>query len=138
MSANSRVVKITAKATLKNNYVPSIFSVLALVFCCFIGLYSTGYLSLVVGEIISSVILFFYTIFLTIPLFFGVLRFFWRMLCSSIDNPVSVFYFFSEKKLYFNCLKLTLKLILKAIVPAIILFIPVFGLWLVSKGSILK
>lgn len=138
MSANSRVVKITAKATLKNRFVSSVFSALSLIFCCFIGVFSTSYISLVVGDIVSTVLLLLYSFFLSVPLFFGVLRFFWRMLFSSNDNPVSVFYYFSEKTIYLKCLKLTLKLVLKAIIPAIILFIPVFGLWLVSKGSIFE
>jgi len=138
MATSSRVVKITAKTTLKNNFLRSVFSSMPILFCIFIGIYISSFLDYIGGSIVSGIFLTLFTVFLTVPLCLGVIRFFWRMLFSVNDNPISVFYYFSNKGLYLKTLKLTGVILFKAIVPALILAIPVVGLWLVSKGAIFE
>lgn len=138
MNAGNRAVKITAKTALKNNMLRSIFSVSIIIFSVFICTYLSYLVGIIFGGIVSALFSIAFTLLIIIPLCLGVLRFFWRILFSVEDNPVSSFYYFSSKKLYFKSLSFILILLLKVIPPAIILAIPVFGVWLVSKGSIFE
>lgn len=138
MTAGNRVIKITAKTALKNNMLRSVFSSAILIFCVLICTYVSYLIGIVGGSITSTVFSVLFTVFLNVPLCLGVLRYFWRLLFSAEDNPVSVFYYFSEKALYLKSLKLIFSLILKAFLPALILAVPVIGLWSVSKGLIFE
>ena len=138
MAISSRVVKITAKTTLKNNYLSCVFSGLILIFTFFVGVYVLGNIGLMGKEWITGVLFALYNFFIVLPICLGVLRFFWRNMFSVNDHPVSVFYYFSNSKLYKKCIKMNFLLLLKAIIPSLILAIPVVALWLLTKGLIFE
>ena len=138
MAISSRVVKITAKTSLKNNYLSCLFSGLILIFTIFAGVYIAGNIGFMGYDWITIPLSALFTFFIVLPLAFGVLRFFWRNMFSVNDYPISVFYYFSDSKLYKRCIKLSFLLLLKAIIPSLILAIPVVALWLVTKGIVFE
>ena len=138
MTVSNKVVKITAKTVLKNNMLKSIFCVLPLIFCAVINTYVSFILNTLGIHLVSKILNLLCTLFLTLPIFFGVLRYFWRLSFSAEDSPVSVFYYFSNFQLYKKCLKLVLYLIIKSLPIIILLALPVFAVWLISQGSIFK
>lgn len=138
MNTGSRAVKITAKTALRGNLLRSVFAVCAIIFAVFINTYVAYLLETVLGKAVSAIISSLFSFLLIFPLFLGELRFFWRMLFSSQDNPSSVFYYFSDKGLYLKCLSFILNFLIKIIPPALVLAVPVIGVKLVSKGSIFE
>lgn len=138
MNVGNRAVKMTAKTALKGNMLRSAFTVAITAFVWFIGVYLSYLSEIAFGDVFSAVFCGAFVIFLFLPLFCGVLRFFWRILFGVKDAPVSVFYYFTEKKLYMRALSLIFGLILKAVPPALVLAIPTVGLKLVSMGSIFE
>lgn len=138
MNVGNRAVKITAKTALKGNMLRSVFAVSAAAFAVFICTYLPYLSGIAAGRVFSALLSAALTLLLLLPLFFGVLRFFWRMLFGVKDAPLSIFYYFSEKKLYFRALGLISALILKAVPPTLILAVPTVGVRLVSKGSVFE
>lgn len=124
MTATSSVVKLTAKTALKNNW-PKAAAVCVISVCArlIVGLTASlaAYMANgTVGIILSAVLSF----FILLPLFLGVIRFFWRMIFSADDSPVLVFYYFSGKKHYMRAVKLAFLLTVRALFFGIILLIP--------------
>lgn len=134
MTGGSRIVKITAKTALKGNILKSVIAVSVFLFCYFICNYSAGIFSYTGNYSVSYIIFTLMFIFLIAPLFLGLIRFVWRMLFSANDNPIAVFYYLSDKKLYIKSLKLIFLLIFKAIPIGLLLFFPVILLWFFSQG----
>lgn len=138
MTVSNKVVKITAKTVLENNMLKSIICVLPLIFCAIINTYVSFILNTLGIPLVSKILNLLCTVFLTLPIFFGVLRYFWRLSFSAEDGPISVFYYFSNFKVYNKCLKLIFYLIIKSLPIFIILALPVFAIWLISQGSVFK
>lgn len=135
MNVSNRIVKITAKTALKDNFLNSLFSCIPLIFTFFLGAYSSFLLNIILGDIFANIYLLLFTFFITLPLFFGVLRYFWRLLNSAKDNPIIVFYYFSKKNLYLKTIKLLFSLFLRLLPTIIILIIPIIFVWLISSGA---
>lgn len=134
MTSGSKIVKITAKTALKGNILKTIFAVCIFLFCYFICNYSSGIFSYTGDYTFCYVLFTLMCIFLITPLFLGLLRFIWRMLFSVNDNPVSVFYYFSDKNKYIKSLDFIFYLIFKAIPMALLLFVPIFVIWIATQG----
>lgn len=134
MTAGSNSIKNTAKTALKGNYTSAIISGLILVFCALINIYVSSLTEIFAGSIFSEISYLLMSVFLFFPLSMGVLRFFWRMILGCDDNPVSVFYYFSAKTLYFKAMKFFFAIAIKLIPIAIILFLPVLFVWLLSQS----
>ena len=82
-----------------------------------------------------SNILFYLMLFaVIIPVFLGLIRFYWRALFAVVDNPLNIFYYFGEKKRYIKCLKITFAVIIKALPVCVILYIPYLLVWLVTQN----
>ena len=134
MTSGSKIVKITAQTALKGNMLKSILTVCVFLFCYFICNYSAGIFSYTGNYVVSYILFTLICIFLIAPLFLGLLRFIWRMLFSASDNPVSVFYYFSDKKKYLKALEFIFNCIFKAIPVALLIFLPTIIIWIVTRG----
>lgn len=136
MSAGSKIVKATAKSTLKNNYSVSLFCSTALIIVFFLGTYISYPLTMSLGNVIGSLFMAFFSFFVTAPVFLGVLRFFWRLSFSVTDSPLMIFYYFSKKELYFRTIKFLFNILVKLIPSLILLTLPPFTVFLISKGEV--
>lgn len=136
MSVGSNVVKITAKNALKDNFLKASIACLILVFTWLICVNSAGLLSYAFGNAVAELFFVLLAIFLVLPVFLGVLRYIWRMLHSVTDNPVAVFYWFSEKALYVKAIRFILQYALRIALWFAILNIPSLLLFALSKSFI--
>lgn len=134
MTGGSKIVKITAKTALKGNMLKSVFAVSIFLFCYFICNYSAGIFSYTGNSTVSYVLFTLMCIFLIAPLFLGLLRFIWRLLFSANDNPIAVFYYLSDKEHYRKAMKFVFQLIFKAIPMVLLIFFPIFLIWIVTQG----
>ncbi len=134
MTSGSKIVKITARTALKGNTLKTIFAICVFLFCCFICNYSASIFSYTGDFAFSYALLTLMCIFLIAPLFLGLLRFIWRMLFSANDNPISVFFYFSNKLNYTKALIFIFLLIFKAIPIGLLLFSPIFIIWIATRG----
>ncbi|MBE6808348.1 MAG: DUF975 family protein [Ruminococcaceae bacterium] len=134
MIGGSKAVKITAKTTLKGNWLKLIFAVGAFLFCCFICDYSAGILSYTGVYALSVAISALLTVFVLAPILLGLIRFVWRILFDADDSPVSIFYYLSDKKLYRKAVKFIWAIIIKALPAALILYFPIILFWFFTQG----
>ena len=135
MSPNSRAVKETAKTVFMKNPLNMIIAGLVFLFSFFISIYSASVLAYIGFEFVSELISTVLFITLVIPIFFGLIRYYWRALFSVVDNPISVFYYLTDKKKYFKCLKLIFSVILRALPVVFLLYLPYFTVWLITQES---
>lgn len=70
------------------------------------------------------------------PLFMGFLRYIWRLVSGVTDNPIALFYYFSDKKLYTKVLKFVFSLGVRAIICYLVFSIPVFVLKIITGTRI--
>lgn len=133
MSVSSSAVKQIAKESLKNNYLKAFVSCLVLILAWILQINIGGLLLDVMGDIVALIISALIGIFLVSPLVFGVLKYFYNLTVKIAENPVSVFYWFSEKKLYFKALKFTLHFTLRTAFWLLVLNIPSILLFAFSK-----
>lgn len=136
MSASSHVIKLTAKTALKGNWASAIITSAVTVFAYFIFNLVSSVLSMVIGDIAANIILYCMLFFLFLPLCFGLLRYFWRLLFSVCDNPLSVFHYFSEKTLYLKVLKLEFLILVRVLGFGIVLYLPAIAVWIISNNFI--
>ena len=132
MVAGSKAVKNTALTTLKSNLMPLIFSGLIIIFAFFGCNLIASLFSYANLDIISIIANFTLLFFLFFPLFFGLLRFNWRVVLGVTDNCISVFYFFSSLTLYKKIIKLQLILLFKALLRGVFFFLPALFIKLIS------
>ena len=100
MKAGNNVIKITALTALKGKYLKTVFSCLILIFSVFIGLFIISLLEIFLPSLITNILGVAYLIFAVSPLFLGTLRYIWRLLFAVNDKPITVFFYFSDKKHY--------------------------------------
>ncbi|MBR6510281.1 MAG: hypothetical protein IKT38_06725 [Clostridia bacterium] len=138
MTVGTNTIKQTAKSFLSGNFLKTVISSLVFLFCIWIGVYLSTIITAFCSVLLSKIFLFLFTLFLTIPLFFGFLRFSWRLIKESDDKPISVFYYFSHISLYFKVLKLIFIVTLKLLPVAVVLFLPVLFIWVLSQSFIFE
>mgnify|MGYP002521592532 CR=1 FL=1 len=126
MTASTLSVKITAKTALKNNWIKASAACLIVVFSYLVLGMAASFTAYISNNFAAAAVFTIVSVFLLSPLFFGLIRFFWRMLFGADDFPSSVFYCFSSKKAYMRALKLTLSLLVRAVFFGIVLFVPAF------------
>lgn len=134
MSVGSNAVKSTAKTALKENYLSTVASSLILIFSWIVCLNCAALLMPVVGEIGVFIIAVLMTVFLLLPMALGLLRSVWRLLFGVSDGPLSVFYWFSDIKLYSRALKLISQFGLRIILWLAILNLPSLLLFFLSHS----
>lgn len=133
---SSKAVKITAKTSLKGKWISAIASCCILIFSFMIASNSVSVLSIVTGEFIAELLLLLLFVFLICPLILGLIRYFWRILFDVQDNPLSVFYYFSNKLIYKRTLGLILFLVFKFIIWGLFLKIPLYITELISNDNV--
>lgn len=136
MSTSSSAVKITAKTSLKGNWISAIASCCILIFSYMIISNSVSILSLVTGDLIAELVLLCFYILILAPLALGLIRFFWRLLFDACDKPTALFYYFSDKHNYKRAIGLIFSLTFKVILWGFFLKIPVFITEILANDSI--
>ena len=136
MSVGSNAVKVTAKTALKNNWVKVITICMVLIFTVFISNFVASLITVLTGRYLAIAITAFVTVFLTLPLILGILRYVWRMLFSADDNPISVFYWFSSKTLYKRAMNLVWILTLRALLWLAVFNLPTVFIYIFSRSFI--
>ena len=134
MSVGSNAVKSTAKTALKGNYLSMVVSSLILAFSWILCLNLAFLLMPVVGEIGTFIIGVLMLLFLLLPMVLGLLRSVWRLLFGVRDNPLSVFYWFSEKSQYLRSLKLIFQISMRIIIWLVVLNLPSLLLFFFSRS----
>lgn len=139
MFPSSIAVKKTALATLKNEWPTAIIAAVILLafFLVSINLFSfIGYIfSNTVAQVIVYIILCAGVIFIYLPLFFGVLRFYWSLAAETPLGISEIFYYFSNIGVYKRLINFIFRLFSKMVLKAFVLLIPSFIIDLVSKFS---
>ncbi len=133
---NSRVVKITAKTALKNGIAESV--VIGMLLLC------PTLLSFILNNVISimgewtvpvtvalSII---FSVFISAPLLFGAVRYFWRLTDGVIDHLSSLFYYFQDKLQYLKALRLTFVIGWRVLTATFVCMLP-YALVSVISGS---
>ena len=134
MSVGSNVVKTTAKTALKGNYLNAVASSLILIFSWILCSNLAVLCMPFAGEIGTYIIVVLMLLFLLLPMALGLLRSVWRLLFGVKDNPLSVFYWFSEKKLYLRAFKLIFQISMRIIFWLMILNLPTLLLHFLSRS----
>ena len=134
MLAGNKAVKATAKSYLKGRFIDVLVVSLITIFTYFILNLLSSIMVTVIGEIFGNIFFIAIALFIFIPLFFGFLRYVWRLLFDCVDNPISVFYYFSKRKNYFKIFKFILFYIFKMFCYGIFLFFPAFAVWFISQS----
>lgn len=138
MNIGTNVVKITAKTALRGKWVKAVVAAMVLIFTGLTGSIAAGLTVEIIGSFAANAIFFVYSVLLTMPVALGVLRYIWRMLFSADDNPVYVFYWFSNRKLYARALKLIIVIGLRFIFWLVILNIPALLLNIFSSSAVFE
>lgn len=115
MTVATNVVKETAKAALKNNWLRAV-----IVACIYVAMdFSVKFVGSLLTEAFGMFIYFIIygigLLFLLLPLFLGVCRYFWRMLLDGMDNPAGIFYYFGSAALYTKSLKLIFSVFIRVL-----------------------
>lgn len=138
MTIASATIKKTAKDSIKSNFINVIIVTSIILFCYLINNNIASMFYLIGGDLFANALFYLMNLFILIPVFFGGLRYFWRLLCGVTDNPLSVFNYFSSKENYKKVLKLTFYIIFKTLLTAILLLIPYIVVTVISNIEIYK
>ena len=132
MTISNDSIKSIAKEIYKSNYIKIIVVTAVFLSVSFICSNISGILSFSTGEYFSLAIYALLSVFVLLPLFVGICRFFWRLSCGVADNPITIFYYFSCKKLYCKVFVLIFSLGIRAIINYFVFSIPAFVLKIIS------
>ncbi len=136
MTVSNSTIKSISKTALKGNYISCFIATAMVMAVWFINYNISAIFSVVTGTIISTVLYYVFNFLFLMPVVLGLLRYFWRLICKSCDNPITIFYYFSSKALYMKALQLLFLLIMRTVFCYLIFSIPVFvfklitGTWL--------
>ena len=132
---STTAVKNTVRSTLKGRWPEAIVVGLLPIFAFF-------FFSLTVSVILPLLkryqdyfflsIMLLSSVFVVLPLFFGVLRYFWRMTDGTKEHLFSAFHFFKNKRLYIRSLKLTFVILFKIGLVFLLCLLPFFAVQLFS------
>lgn len=85
------------------------------------------------SSVVSIICLIVFAFLFFAPIFMGFLRYVWRLISGVTDSPIALFYFFSEKNLYFKALKFTLFFGFRVAICYLIFYIPVLLLEIITS-----
>lgn len=134
----SKIVKNTAKATLKGCRIPAgvagiIPYVIYLVLSAIAGAFS---MLMTNKSILTGAIFAVLLIFLFAPVALGAIRWFWRSSDGLKESPSTVFHYFSSFFLYKRAMKCILFLLLKCVTAFITCLLPYFVISIISNSWI--
>lgn len=138
MSAGCSVAKLTAKTALKNNWLKVIVACLVLIFGFLITYILSSVIGFIFGGIIAAIFTVISSIFILIPLTFGVIKYCWRFIFGADDNPATVFSYFSSKEQYLRVLRLTKIIFFKAVIYGLILYLPAILVDIFSSAELYR
>lgn len=136
MTVSNSSIKTISKTTLKENYITAFMVSVIVMTVWFINYNISAIFSIIAGSIVSTVIYYALNVLFLLPIVFGVVRYFWRLICKSNDNPIIVFHYFTTKTLYLKALHIIGSLLVRILFCYLIFSIPVFifklitGTWL--------
>ncbi len=119
--------KSIKKASLKifgENAVALVFATCLCLFIYFIIYVSTAIFAFSSLHIVATLLFMAGNILILGPIILGLIRFFNRTLINEKDNPISVFYYFSNKKQYLKSLSFILTFFIKALFRGVLLYLP--------------
>ncbi len=137
MLAPARIVKENAKIAIRGKMF--IGCVASAVFLCAVlpGLFLADILGFVSGS--SGLTLALYIAFATLvalPLFFGLLKFFWHIIFGTTENVSFIFCYFSSMRMYKRAFGLSYRLVLRMVAFAIICSLPKMWLDMFVNSSV--
>lgn len=124
MTAGTSVVKLTARTTLKNNWLKVIVACTAVLFAYFICANAAGFVGLISNNTAAYIVLGILAVFILGPLGLGLLKFIWRFIFEADDRPVMIFSYFSGLKEYRRALRLISAILLRGAAFGLLLFLP--------------
>ena len=136
MTVASSAIKKTAKESLKNNCINAVAVSSVILFCYLIIYCIASSFYWVGGDVLTKIIFYILNFFMFVPVLFGGIRYFWRMLCGVSDSPLAVFYTFTSKQNYLKVLKLTAYLTLKTVFYGVLMLIPYFAVTVISSAKV--
>ena len=136
MTSPTFAVKETAKTILKGNYYRCILATLIPVFSSLILALTSSVIGIVFGDILAYVLLAVMNIFVVLPMFLGLFRFFRRLMWNEKDNIISVFHYLGNKEVYKKAIKHCLVFILRLLSIGILVYLPSILIALLSSGQI--
>ncbi len=129
-------IKKTAKSIMKGKYIPCLTTGLIFLFASIALFFLCDIISSVTMVYMGTFLFVVLLLFLIFPLFMGVIRYFFRISDDVTDNPVSIFYYFSDFKTYDRIFGFTVRIFLKLAFSGFVLFLPYALLKLFSSTFI--
>lgn len=136
MLPTSAVVKLTARTAMKGKYLRSVIAGGIFFFAFIICLYVSELIGFVTNDIVQTVTFAIFTVLALLPLLLGVFRFFRRLIWGAEDNPIEVFFYFSDAEHYKKALTLILMFTWRIAVFGIPLFLPAVITELLSRPGV--
>jgi len=133
LSTSSKAVKHTSKVIYNKNIMHSIVTGLVFLFSVYALYVACSLLSFTQIPFIADILFLILAVLVIIPLTMGIVRYYWRIICDVVDNPVCIFYYLSDFKLYKKALFLTFSLCFKAFLRALIIFAPALTVKLITQ-----
>ena len=133
MLAPSPIVKQRAKSALSSRFLHSIAVSCVFIFAMFTGELVASLASIFSGTVGYCIVLIAFAIFAAMPLFFGFLYYFHRLLCEQNDSLLVIFRYFSSAYEYKRTLHLTLLLGIRLAFAVLILYSPCIIIWFLSS-----
>ena len=137
MNSSTIAIKKTAKAAMSGKISKCIIATIIPIFatlCCII--LSQIFLYIKPLKAICGVLMVLLFVFALMPLYFGTLRFYWRMYLDGEDDVVSQFIYFSDFSKYSRAMKLILKLFVRAVGYGLVFFAPAMILTVLSNNKL--
>ncbi len=136
MLAPSPVVKITAKAALRQGFLKSVAVSCILLFAFFSVIITASLASVFVGNVGYVISIAILTLFVLCPLFLGALYYFRRLLWNQNDSVLVIFKYFSNASEYKRALHISLLIAVRLLLLSVILYLPCIVVWLLSNEQI--
>ncbi len=123
MLPSTAVIKRTAKTILKGNMLRCVVAVSVAVAIYFATSLTVGVSAVFLGNFMATVLQNLLLIFLLLPLFLGVLRFFRRLQWGVKDDVISIFHYFSAANIYTRALKFLIAVWARILLRTVLLMI---------------
>ncbi len=133
MLPTAGVIKATAKKILSQNYISCFVSCVIFSASFAASVIISGVLETVFNIAVAITAFLIITAFVLFPLFLGVVRYINKAIDNVIDYPISVFYYFSDIKLYKKSISFLLEIAIKVITRGIVFYLPFLVVWLLSS-----
>lgn len=132
MTVSGSTIKKEARNIFKNNYSNIFVATVSVLSVWYIFNFLCSILEIFTTAILAEGLLLLLSVFLFAPLILGFLRYLWRVTSGITDNPVTVFHYFTDFRLYFKSLRLVFLLGVRIGLCYLIFLIPYFALQVIT------